>query len=274
MENSARGTDQEGPNGIYCARLSARMFAPFFSAAAYRPARRGAWRLRTEPFDYRCAHHSGARVPRDGEWYSRPWVALVGDLELRCPVSDTDLQAPIRAHARISWWPAHATFTWIDGGVGFQKLPARRKEDSAIGWISGAYGDTVFTAEVRAQYHRAFLTEPTPCPAKPDQATEPSPVAVDPKAPIPDTEVKQEESEHSHSSEGTESDYRNDWWSDWRSHGREDTEGENDCGERLSKSRADLGRCTGGDAATGKGYPCHGNGPCRGLPYATAYSGH
>ena len=96
-------------------------FAPFFSVAVYQPYRRQAWRLVTEPFDYRRAQHSGALVPRDGEWFPRSDTRLRGDLDLRIPSSDTDLPDPITVRARISWWPAHVTLTWLYGGRGYQK---------------------------------------------------------------------------------------------------------------------------------------------------------
>ena len=83
----------------------------------------------TQPFDFRNTQHSGELIPRDGELYSRPWVNLEGDFPLICPTPDIDLPTVITARARLSWWPAHATFAWLDGG-GFQKLPARPPEEN------------------------------------------------------------------------------------------------------------------------------------------------
>ena len=222
LENTSRGADLEGLDGIFYTRLSARLFAPFFSVTVFQPNRRQAWRLRTEPFDYRNAQHSGALVPRDGEWYTRSAVSLEGDMELVCPTSDTDLPSLISVRAKLSWWPAHATFTWLDGGSGFQKLSARPPEECKSEWISVAYDDTVFTDEDRKRFPRAFLTQPIPAPPRPD----PTPAANAPTAPIPVTEVKNEQSEHSHSgsSQDTESDYYGGWWNkywhdnNWSSH--------------------------------------------------------
>ena len=64
LGNKTRGAFLAGPDGIYFVRLSARSFAPFLSVTAYQLARRGAWGLRTEPFDYRAAQNSGALLPR------------------------------------------------------------------------------------------------------------------------------------------------------------------------------------------------------------------
>ena len=212
MFNQVPGTDLEGPNGIYYVRLSARLFAPFFSVTVYQPSRRGAWRLRTEPFDYRNAQHSGALIPRDGEWFSRSWINLEGDLSLACPTSDPDLPTLITARARLSWWPAHATFTWLDGGEGFQKLSARPPEEKRSEWISVEYDDTVFDQDTRDRFPRAFTT-PTPCPPKPVETPVQAPSdKSDP--PITVTEGKGKEVERSHSSNDTESDYTNDWWNE------------------------------------------------------------
>ena len=163
-------------------------FLRFFSAAVYHPARRGAWRLRTEPFDYRNAQHSGALLLRGGEWYSRSWASLAGDLELCCPTSDPDLPNPITAHARISWWPARATFTWLDGGMGFQKLSARPLENSPSEWITVPYDDTVFSQDIRHRFPRAFLTEPIHCPPKPTETTAPNSDTAKSTPPITVTE--------------------------------------------------------------------------------------
>ena len=210
MFNQAPGTDLEGPNGIYYMRMSARLFAPFFSVTVYQPARRGAWRLRTPPFDYRNAQHSGALIPRDGEWYTRSWINLEGDLSLACPTSDPDLPTLITARARLSWWPAHATVTWLDGGEGFQKLSARPPEEKRSEWISVEYDDTVFDQDTRDRFPRAF-TAPTPCPSKPlGTANQAPPNKSDP--PITDEGKPGKEVERSHSSEDTESEYSNDWW--------------------------------------------------------------
>ena len=209
MFNRSPGTDLEGPNGIYYMRMSARLLAPFFSVTVYQPARRGAWRLRTPPFDYRNAQHSGALMPRDGEWYSRSWINLEGDLSLMCPTSDPDLPTLITARSRLSWWPVHATVTWLGGGEGFQKLPARPPEEKRIEWISAEYDDAVFDQDTRNRFPRAF-TAPTPRPPKPlGTATQAPPDKSDP--PITDKGKQGKEGERSHSSADTESEYSNDW---------------------------------------------------------------
>ena len=96
MENSHRDYAPEDTGGLFFVKLSARMFCPLFSRTVYCPSRRGAWRLQTEPFDYRAAQHSGALVPRSGPWFSRSWVNLVGDLALLSPAPpDTDIPDPI-----------------------------------------------------------------------------------------------------------------------------------------------------------------------------------
>ena len=233
MENSHRDYDPEGTDGILFVKLPARMFSPLFSCTVYSPSRRGAWRLQTEPFDYRAAQHSGALVPRGGEWYSRSWVNLFGDLSLICPAPpDTDIPDPISCHARLSWWPAHATFTWLDGGRGFQKLSARPDEDTASEWISVPYDESVFTEEVRARYPGAF-TEPVPVPPCPSvtvpvtvttaptakSVTEPSVTTPQDTPPITVTEAKPAEQENSPSSHGTQSDYNYEWWNHgWYGH--------------------------------------------------------
>ena len=109
--------DIDGPGGIYFARLSAPMFPPSFIFAAYQPARRGAWRLQVPVFDYRAAQNSGALEPRDGPWYSRSELNLVGPLGILWPVSAAGLPGPIGANIRLSRFPAHVTFTWQDGGA-------------------------------------------------------------------------------------------------------------------------------------------------------------
>ena len=241
MENSHRDYDPEALDGIFFVKLSARMFSPKFSCTVYSPSRRGAWRLQTEPFDYRAAQHSGALVPRGGEWYSRSWTNLFGDLALICPVPpDTDLPNPISCHARLSWWPAHATFTWLDGGHGFQKISARPEEDTASEWISVPYDDTVFTAEMRNRYPGAF-TAPVPVPLRPSEpapGTEPSVATQVDNPPITVTAVKSTEPENSPSSEVTESDYDYAWWNhgwyghdwsggqEWNNHGWSGDHGE------------------------------------------------
>ena len=233
MENSHRDHNPESLDGLFFVKLSARMFSPLFSCTVYSPSRRGAWRLQTEPFDYRAAQHSGALVPRGGEWYSRSWVNLFGDLSLICPAPpDTDLPDPISCHARLSWWPAHATFTWLDGGRGFQKLSARPDEDSASEWISVPYDESVFTDEIRARFPGAF-TDPIPVPSRPTDTApgtesaaktgnvDTAPTAKAPKEspPIPVTEAKPTEQENSPSSHDTESDYNHEWWNHgWHGH--------------------------------------------------------
>ena len=198
-------TDLEGPNGIYFLRLSTRMFAPFFSVTVFQPHRRQAWRLCTEPFDYRHAQHSGALIPSGGEWYSRSWVALEGDLDLVCPDGDPDLPRLISARVKISWWPAHVTLTWLDGGSGFQKLSARPVENDPSEWVSMLYDESVFTDRHRRDFPRAFLTQPEPVPQRPKD-TEPSK-----NPPITVTEEPKKK-EDSHSSHDTESDYDNGWY--------------------------------------------------------------
>ena len=160
-----------------------------------------------------------------------------------CPVGGADLPHSIRARARISWWPAHFTLTWLDGGDSYQKISARPRE-GACERYSIEYYDSVFDTDVRAQYWRAFLTEPAPCPSRPQetktstepasaQTTEPPPASPPEKAPPVSTEpapsqsLEEEKtpmSEHSHSTNHTGTDYENDWreprdWeyrNDWR----------------------------------------------------------
>ena len=211
VTNQSPVTDLEGPNGIWYMRLSTRMFAPFLCVTVYQPHRRAAWRLKTEPFDYRHAQHSGALIPTGGEWYSRSWVALEGDLELICPDGDPDMPRLISARIKISWWPAHVTLTWLDGGSGFQKLSARPQENDPSTWITVPYDDTVFTDQMRRDFPRAFLTQPEPCPPRPSD-TAPKTDTEPPKTPpIPVTVETSQKKEDSHSSAGTESDYDNEW---------------------------------------------------------------
>ena len=166
MENMERGADLEGPGGIYYVRVSARLFAPFFSATVFRPKRRGAWRIRTEPFDCRCAQYSYAPQTRDGDWYSRSEASLSGSIELVCPVSDTDSPNPIRAKIRISRRPAHVAIKWLDGGDSRRKLSARTPE-GACEWYSVVYDVSVFDTDIRARYWRAFIdNDPAPCPSR------------------------------------------------------------------------------------------------------------
>ena len=222
MENSHRDYSPEDTDGLLFVKLSARMFSPLFSCTVFSPSRRRAWRLQTEPFDYRAAQHSGALVPRGGEWYSRSWINLFGDLSLILPTPpDTDIPDPITCRARLSWWPAHATFTWLDGSRGFQKISARPEEDTASEWIPVAYDEDVFTDEIRARYPRAF-TEPTPVPLRPvDTAASTAPSASTPQEspPITVTEAKPTEQEDSRSSSVTEDDYNYEWWNHgWYGH--------------------------------------------------------
>ena len=177
---------------------------PFFSVAVYQPHHRSAWRLRTEPLDYRHAQNSGALIPSGGEWYSRSWVAVEGGLELVCPDGDRDLPRLITARIKISWWPAHVALTWLDGGSGFQKLSARPVENDPSEWISMPYDESVFADQHRCDFPRAFMTLPEPCPPRPSDTAPP----INP--PITATEEPKKE-ENSHSSHDTESDYDNGW---------------------------------------------------------------
>ena len=221
LENKSRWADLEGPDGIYFVKISARMFAPFFAVTVYQPRRRGAWRLVTEPFDYRAAQHSGALEPRDGPWYSRSEVTLHGDMALTCPESDPDLPTTITVIMRISWWPVHVAATWLDGGEGFQKLSARPKENTPCDWRLITYDDSVFTDEDRRRFPAAFVDSipcpPPPGPSAPDPTSAAQPEKEPSASPHPDS-GKQSQSEDSHTSNHGESDYSDDWWNDSGDH--------------------------------------------------------
>ena len=124
----------------------------------------------------------------------------------------------------------------MDGGDPYRKLSARPRA-GAREWYAIEYDDSVSDADVRALYWRAFLTDPAPCPSRPQetktstehaaaQTTEPPPVSPPEKEPpvstepAPEPPLKEEKppkSGHSHSTNHAGTDYENDWWEtrDW-----------------------------------------------------------
>lgn len=189
------------------------MFPPFLSATVYQPKRRWAWRLHCEPYDYRCAANPWPLGPRGGEWYSRSFATMAGDIALICPaVADTDRPNPINAWVRLSWWPARVTIKWREGGNSYQKLSARPHE-GACEWLEAEYGDAVFDTETRQRYPRAFIEDVhPPFPPRPDVADQSKTSLLSQE----EVDMKEEEEESGHSCAAHESwNYDNDRYGAW-----------------------------------------------------------
>ena len=165
-------------------KLVMRPFSPTIVAALSCPRAKQAWVLSNDCFDYRSASNSEALNTRDGQWFSRCETSFTGDLALRSP-QDVELPDMLRVNMRASWYPAHCTITWLDGGATFRKLPHRAPEGEPSRWETITYDDTVFTTAHRLLYPEAFFIVPAP--------TRPSPTETSPPVTEPSVTAKTQE---------------------------------------------------------------------------------
>ena len=232
LENRPPSVTEDSLDKIYYVRVALRLFSPFLAITVQSPTRKAAWRLCAEYFDYRSAQNSGALMPRDGEWMSRSETNLYEDLSLLCPAACDDIPEFITAKARLSWWPAHVTFTWISGDS-YQKIAARPKEGTCE-WEDAVYDESLFDAECRARYPKSFEPLP-PVPPRPDTSVPATVVLTtpppDPPVTVPNVTGAEtslpskadkvtEESGHSPNQSPDENHWDSDWWSNhnWWSH--------------------------------------------------------
>ena len=167
-------------------RVCARMFSPFCSVAVSCPIRRTAWRLKSENFDYRAAAIYGALGNPNGDWFSRCDERIRGELDLLRPTPPSDLPNDITARIRVSWFPAHVTVIWQDGGA-YQKLPMRPPEGPPSCWYEAEYDHGVFTDEIHRAYPKSFQSQfspPPPSSRKSDTSEESESASGDTKTPL------------------------------------------------------------------------------------------
>ena len=151
-------------------------------------------------------------------------MSLFGELYLHCP-QDAELPGISHVNIRVSWYPAHGTVHWLDGGATYRKLPHRAPEAEPSICRSLRYDATVFTDQHRRDFPEAFVEYPAP--PRPDDAT--SPVVTGPskndtvhstshdptQGKLPTKKEEEEEEEYSHESE-EEWEWEWDWGaSDW-----------------------------------------------------------
>ena len=175
---------QPGEDGsLYFIKMFMRPYNPYAALEVHCPFRARSWVLSTPVFDYRVAQHSGALASRDGKWYSRRAENFSGDLAVEWPQL-SDIPDTLEVHSRISWWPPHATMVWEKHDY-YQKLSFRPVTGAPCDWKEIRHPADLFTAEIRATFHRHFAPHVAPAPVT--VPTRPTDTGATTQAPTADT---------------------------------------------------------------------------------------